>query len=107
MSWMPSSFSRATWAPSSGCTPSFPRSLIRLHSHREPVHFLQAPHPTSGVREAARGVDLSKVVLTHHKLTSKGPKTLALGGEGEKLKRSLKAARGRFRRRKRSSLLNS
>ena len=32
------------------------------------------------------GIDLSKVVLTHHKLTSKGQKTLALGGEGEKLK---------------------
>jgi type I restriction enzyme R subunit len=31
------------------------------------------------------GVDVSKIVLTHHKLTSKGRPPLILGGEGEKL----------------------
>ncbi len=32
------------------------------------------------------GIDLSKVVLTHHKLTSKGKTDILLGDEGEKLK---------------------
>ncbi len=31
------------------------------------------------------GVDVSHIVLTHHKLSDKGKRTLALGGEGEKL----------------------
>lgn len=31
------------------------------------------------------GVDVSKIVLTHHKLSSQSKRTLTLGGEGEKL----------------------
>lgn len=40
------------------------------------------------------GVDLSKVFLTHHKLTAKATKTLSLGEDGEKLKPMTEAGTG-------------
>lgn len=40
------------------------------------------------------GVDLSKVVLTHHKLSTQGKKDLALDGGGEKLKPMTEAGSG-------------
>jgi type I restriction enzyme R subunit len=40
------------------------------------------------------GVDISKVVLTHHKLTGKGRQPMALGGEAEKLQPITEAGSG-------------
>lgn len=50
------------------------------------------------------GVDVSKVVLTHHKLTDQGKTSLALGGSGEKLQPMTAAGTGSVQEKERALL---
>ena len=85
---MPSSCSSAIWGLSYGSMPSSRKSSTTAIPRIEKrAIFFKRLLPLLEFGREREGVDLSKVVLTHHRLKDQGKRNLPLGeGEGDKLK---------------------